>query len=56
MKKLLCLSMAALMVLAVSCGKDNKPGNTVEPELERIFFTKLVKLGFHVKLETNDRG
>ncbi len=30
--------------------------NTVEPELERIFFTKLVKLGFHVKLETNDRG
>ena len=27
MKKLLYLSLAALMVLAVSCGKDNKPGN-----------------------------
>ena len=33
MKKLIYLSLAALMVLAVSCGKDNKPGNTGEPEL-----------------------
>ena len=30
--------------------------NTVEPELERLFFTKLVKLGFRVKIESNDRG
>ena len=29
--------------------------NTVEPELERIFFTKLVKLGFHVKIEANGK-
>ena len=33
MKRLISLSLAALMVLAVSCGKDNKPGNTGEPEL-----------------------
>ena len=30
--------------------------NTTEPRLERIFFPKLVKLGFHVKIESNDRG
>ena len=29
--------------------------NTLEPTLERIFFTHLVKLGFHVKLESNDK-
>lgn len=30
--------------------------NTREPKLERIFFTKLVQLGCHVKIETNARG
>ena len=30
--------------------------NTVDPELEEKFFTKLVRLGFHVKVESNDRG
>ena len=29
--------------------------NTVEPRLEGIFFPKLVQLGFHVKIESNDR-
>lgn len=29
--------------------------NTVEPRLERLFFTRLVSLGFHVKIETNDK-
>lgn len=29
--------------------------NTAEPRLEQIFFPKLVKLGFHVKIESNDR-
>ncbi len=29
--------------------------NTVEPRLEREFFTALVKLGFHVKIESNDK-
>jgi len=29
--------------------------NTVEPRLERLFFTRLVGLGFHVKIETNDK-
>ncbi len=29
--------------------------NTVAPELERRFFTKLVRLGFHVKLEANGK-
>ena len=29
--------------------------NTKEPVLERLFFTNLVKLGFHVKLETNEK-
>ncbi|MGX8693138.1 MAG: hypothetical protein ACSW8E_05200 [Clostridia bacterium] len=28
--------------------------NSVEPELEREFFTALVQLGFHVKIESND--
>ncbi|MBQ2062094.1 MAG: hypothetical protein II458_05390 [Oscillospiraceae bacterium] len=30
--------------------------NTVEPRLEEIFFTKLVKLGLHVAVESNDRA
>lgn len=30
--------------------------NTAEPRLERAFFTRLVQLGFHVKVETNDRA
>ena len=29
--------------------------NSVEPRLERAFFTALVRQGFHVKLESNDR-
>ena len=29
--------------------------NSVEPRLERTFFTGLVRLGFHVKIESNDR-
>ena len=29
--------------------------NCVEPRLERAFFTALVQMGFHVKLESNDR-
>lgn len=29
--------------------------NTKEPRLERLFFTELVKLGFPVKIESNDR-
>ena len=29
--------------------------NSVEPRLERAFFTALVQLGFHVKIESNDR-
>lgn len=29
--------------------------NTLEPRLERIFFPKLVRQGFHVKLETNGK-
>lgn len=29
--------------------------NTVEPRLERAFFTALVQMGFHVKIESNDR-
>ena len=29
--------------------------NSVEPRLERAFFTGLVRLGFHVKIESNDR-
>ncbi|MBR5093857.1 MAG: hypothetical protein IK095_02055 [Oscillospiraceae bacterium] len=29
--------------------------NTVEPELERIFFTKLVRLGYHVKIEADSK-
>ena len=29
--------------------------NSREPRLERIFFTKLVRQGFHVKLETNGK-
>ena len=29
--------------------------NTVEPELERRFFTKLVQLGYHVKIEANGK-
>ena len=29
--------------------------NTIEPRLEKQFFTNLVKLGFHVSLESNDR-
>ena len=29
--------------------------NTLEPRLERIFFTKLVRQGFHVKLEANGK-
>jgi hypothetical protein len=29
--------------------------NTREPRLERLFFTRLVELGFHVKLESNDK-
>ncbi|MBQ4258492.1 MAG: hypothetical protein II713_05775 [Clostridia bacterium] len=29
--------------------------NTVEPRLEKTFFTNLVKLGFHVSVESNDR-
>ena len=29
--------------------------NSVEPRLERAFFTALVQKGFHVKLESNDR-
>ena len=28
--------------------------NSVEPALEREFFTALVKMGLHVKIETND--
>lgn len=28
--------------------------NSVEPELEREFFTALVRMGFHVKIESND--
>ncbi len=30
--------------------------NTVEPRLEELFFTKLVKLGLHVAVESNDRA
>jgi hypothetical protein len=30
--------------------------NTVEPRLEEIFFTKLVKLGCRVAVESNDRA
>lgn len=30
--------------------------NTEEPRLEEKFLTKLVRLGFHVKVESNDRG
>jgi NRPS condensation-like uncharacterized protein len=30
--------------------------NSVEPRLEEIFFTKLVKLGCHVAVESNDRA
>jgi hypothetical protein len=29
--------------------------NSVEPRLERAFFTALVQLGFHVRIESNDR-
>ena len=29
--------------------------NTIEPRLEEKFFTKLVRLGFHVSVESNDR-
>lgn len=29
--------------------------NTVEPTLERLFFTRLVKLGFAVKIESNEK-
>lgn len=29
--------------------------NTTSPRLERVFFTKLVQLGFHVSVESNDR-
>ena len=29
--------------------------NTVEPKLERLFFTRLVKLGYHVKIESNGK-
>ena len=29
--------------------------NTIEPRLEEKFFTKLVRLGFHVFVESNDR-
>ena len=28
--------------------------NSVEPRLERRFFTKLVRMGFHVRVESND--
>ena len=30
--------------------------NSVEPRLERAFFTALVQMGFHVKIESNDRS
>ncbi|MBQ6549801.1 MAG: hypothetical protein IJL78_00140 [Lachnospiraceae bacterium] len=30
--------------------------NTTEPELEEKLFTRLVRLGFHVRVESNDRG
>ena len=30
--------------------------NSVEPRLERLFFTALVQQGFHVKIESNDRS
>ena len=30
--------------------------NSVEPRLERAFFTALVRLGYHVKIESNDRS
>ena len=29
--------------------------NTVEPELEKEFFRRLVKLGFNVKIDSNSR-
>ena len=33
----------------------NMVRNTIEPRLERLFFTRLVRLGLHVRLETNDK-
>lgn len=30
--------------------------NSVEPRLERAFFTALVQMGFHVRIESNDRS
>lgn len=30
--------------------------NSVEPRLERAFFTALVRMGYHVKIESNDRS